>query len=108
MNTRSRHRMAARPKSLWAQMERFGLPSSYTLAARANTKAFGDLLAGDVSGDDVVSLVDYSGMRASFGKCQGEIGFQPLADFNGDGCVSPPAYSRLRANFGVVGPLNAP
>jgi hypothetical protein len=55
-----------------------------------------------------VGLVDYSRLRASYGKCQGDAGFQPLADFNGDNCVTISDYSRLRANHGMAGPLDAP
>jgi hypothetical protein len=84
------------------------LAQNLSLPTGVTTRAFGDLVAGDTNGDDVVSLVDYSRMRASFGKCLGDTGFQPLADFNGDNCVSLADYSRLRANFGVIGPLNAP
>jgi hypothetical protein len=79
-----------------------------TLAAGTNTRTFGDLVAGDVSGDDNVTLVDYSRLRASYGKCAGDTGYQPLADFNGDNCIALQDYSRLRANFGVAGPLDAP
>ena len=79
------------------------------LDAGANpVRAFGPLRAGDVSGDNAVTLVDYSRLRASYGKCEGDTGYQPGADFNGDGCVALADYSRLRANFGLVGPLNAP
>ena len=76
--------------------------------AGVNSRAFGDLLAGDVNGDDVVSLVDYSRLRASYGKCAGDTGYQAGADFTGDGCVTLSDYARLRANYGIVGPLNAP
>ena len=71
------------------------------LTAGVTTRIFGDLLAGDVNGDDVVSLVDYSRLRASYGKCVGDTGYQPAADFTGDGCVTLPDYSRLRATLGV-------
>ena len=77
-----------------------------SLAAGINTQSFGDLLAGDVNGDDTVGLVDYSRLRASFGKCSGDTGYQPGADFNGDNCITLQDYSRLRANFGIAGPLN--
>jgi hypothetical protein len=81
---------------------------SVTLAIGSNTRAFGELAAGDVNEDDAVALVDYSRMRASFGKCSGAVGYQAGADFTGDDCVTLPDYSRLRANYGIVGPLNAP
>ena len=79
-----------------------------TLVAGNNSKAFGDLLAGDTNNDDSVTLVDYSRMRASYGKCAGDSGYQAGADSNGDGCIALQDYSRLRANYGVTGPLNAP
>jgi hypothetical protein len=84
------------------------LTRNVALASGPNTRAFGELLAGDVNGDDAVSLVDYSRLRASYGKCEGDVGYQAAADFNGDACVSLPDYSRLRANYGLIGPLDAP
>jgi hypothetical protein len=81
---------------------------SLILSVGANSRAFGDLLAGDVNGDDVVSLVDYSRLRASYGRCSTDTGYQAGADFNKDGCITLPDYSRLRANYGLIGPLNAP
>jgi hypothetical protein len=81
---------------------------SFTLTSGPNSRAFGDLLAGDANGDDAVALLDYSRMRASYGKCQGDTGYQPGADSTGDACITLQDYSRLRANYGAVGPLDAP
>jgi hypothetical protein len=81
---------------------------SLTLVGGTNTRAFGDLLAGDVNGDGIISLPDFSQLRASYNRCDGDIGYRAGADFNGDNCITLPDFSRLRANYGTNGPLDAP
>jgi len=59
-------------------------------------------LFGDSSGDGAVSSVpDYQQFRATFGKAQGDAGFNPFFDYNGDGAVnSVPDYQQFRNRFG--------
>jgi len=53
-------------------------------AAAYETTDVGELLllAGDLSGDNVVDIDDLLLLRQTYGTIQGEIGFNPVADFN--------------------------
>jgi hypothetical protein len=46
------------------------------------------LLVGDVNGDGVVDCADLAIVKASFGKRNGQVGFDPRADVNHDGVVN--------------------
>lgn len=52
-------------------------------------------------------LVDFSILRGTFGKCQGDAGYDPRSDFNGDCCVLLTDFSLLRGSFGVCGDATA-
>jgi YD repeat-containing protein len=65
---------------------------------------FGALAMGDVNNDDVVDALDFSSLRATFGKCAGDAGYDARAELNGDGCVDALDFSLLRPNFGKFGP----
>jgi len=65
---------------------------------------FGLLSVGDVNNDDAVDLLDFSSLRATFGKCAGDPGYDARADLNGDGCIDLLDFSLLRTNFGKIGP----
>ena len=68
---------------------------------------FGVLRGGDSNGDNAVTLVDFSILRSSFGRCAGDVGFGAGADFNGDGCITLVDFSILRSNFGMSGDSTA-
>ena len=79
-----------------------------TLAAGANPPAaVGTLLEGDANNDNYVTLVDFSILVNTFGKCIGFIGYDARADFNGDGCVTLLDFSLLATNFGAAGQTKA-
>jgi hypothetical protein len=61
------------------------------------------LTNGDVNGDNVISLGDFTALRAAFGSTSGDPNWNPLADLNGDGAVSLSDFTILRANFGGQG-----
>ena len=67
------------------------------------TADFGVLRGGDSNGDNAVTLVDFSILVATFGRCVGAIDYDGRADFNGDDCVTLLDFSILRSNFGVSG-----
>jgi hypothetical protein len=81
---------------------------SMTLAPGPNTRAFGDLLAGDVDAMTRWRWWTTPECAPSYGRCTGDVGYEPRADFTGDNCVLLADYARLRANYGVIGPLDAP
>ena len=64
---------------------------------------FGALRDGDVSGDNLVDIVDFSQLRLSFGKIEGDAAYNENANFNRDTVVDIVDFSRLRVNFGKLG-----
>ncbi len=68
-----------------------------------NDQAFGSFIAGDVSNDNVVSIVDVSFVNASFGSIEGDPSFNTLCDFNCDASVNIIDVSILNGTFGLVG-----
>jgi len=73
------------------------------LVAGDNSVDFGTLLEGDANDDNCVTILDFSILVTTFGKCIGNPGFDSRADFNGDGCVTIVDFSLLRKNFGLCG-----
>jgi hypothetical protein len=64
--------------------------------------------AGDANDDNCVLLVDFSILRGTFGKCQGDAAYDPRADFNGDACVTlHRLLAAAHAAFGVCGDMTA-
>jgi hypothetical protein len=61
------------------------------------------LVNGDVNGDNVVSLGDFTRLRAAFGSSSGDPNWNADADLNGDGAVSLGDFTILRAHFGQQG-----
>ena len=75
-----------------------------TLAAGANPPvAVGVLREGDANNDNYVTLLDFSILVTTFGKCTGAPGYDARADFNGDTCVTLLDFSLLATNFGQAG-----
>jgi hypothetical protein len=69
----------------------------------SNTIPLGTLVEGDANNDNVVSILDFSALAASFSKSSGAPGYNPSADFDQDGTVSMLDFSRLATNFGQTG-----
>ena len=67
--------------------------STVTLEPGVNNVNLGTLLAGDSSNDNVVDVLDFSYLRASFGTRANQ------ADFNGDGVVDVLDFSLLAGPF---------
>jgi hypothetical protein len=76
---------------------------STTLSAGVSTFDFGTLREGDANNDNYVTLVDFSILASTFGKCMGDPGYDDRADFNEDQCVSLLDFSLLASNFGQAG-----
>ncbi|MBW7904264.1 MAG: hypothetical protein LC135_12985 [Phycisphaerae bacterium] len=54
----------------------------------------------DLNGDGVIGQADLGQLLSSFGKCSGDIGFDPAADLDGDGCVGQADLGVLLGVFG--------
>jgi hypothetical protein len=74
-----------------------------TLQAGPNTVDFGILREGDSSNDNYVTLLDFSILASTFGKGQGDIGYDDRADFNEDNYITLLDFSLLAMNFGQSG-----
>lgn len=80
--------------------------SGVTLTPGNNTVDWasrGALMEGDINGDNYVTILEFSLLRNSFGKCQGTAGFDIRTDFDGDGCTTILDFSLLRQSFGQAG-----
>ena len=75
------------------------------LQAGNNSLDMGTLREGDANNDNVVTILDFSMLASTFGKCEGDDGYDEQADFNGDGCVTILDFSLLASNFGQVGDM---
>jgi hypothetical protein len=78
---------------------------SHTLANRIGPPLvvsgvdFGTLLEGDVDDNNKIDLFDYSLIKASKDKCQGDDGYIANADLNADTCVNTDDYNLFKANL---------
>jgi hypothetical protein len=63
----------------------------------------GTMRTGDCFEDNVVSVRDVARMRNTYGKSQGDPGYDGRADFNGDNLVDITDFNLLKSNFGSGG-----
>lgn len=73
------------------------------LQAGHNSLHLAELREGDANDDNFVTILDFSILAAAFGTCEGDLYFDPRADFNGDGCITILDFSLLATNFGQGG-----
>ncbi|MCE9560091.1 MAG: dockerin type I repeat-containing protein [Armatimonadetes bacterium] len=62
-----------------------------------------NLTNGDVNGDNVVDLTDYTRLLAAFNTITGDFNFSRFADLNKDGVVDLTDYTILVLNFNKIG-----
>ena len=77
------------------------------IGGTTTTQGLGTLLAGDVDGNNSITIIDFSILRASFGLSEGQTGYDARADLNANGTVDILDFSLLRTNFGLAGPVTA-
>jgi hypothetical protein len=63
----------------------------------------GQMSAGDANNDNVVSIADFTIVKAAFGTSIGDPGYDDRADFTGDMAVNLADFNWLRTNFGTSG-----
>ncbi len=68
----------------------------------------GTLLEGDTDDSGSVNFTDYFNLGISYGKDQGEAGYDARADFNGDDSVNFTDYFLLGSNYGDDSPNVVP
>jgi hypothetical protein len=74
-----------------------------TLTWGANVLNLSTLREGDANNDNIVNILDFSGLVAAFGRCAGGGGYDDRPDFNEDDCVTILDFSLLASNFGQMG-----
>lgn len=55
---------------------------------------------GDVNGDGAVSLPEFNMMRSTFGRSEGQAGYNELFDFDGNGSIGLADFNQFRSRFG--------
>jgi hypothetical protein len=63
----------------------------------------GLMRAGDCNNDNVVNVLDFNILKGTFGKQQGDPGYDSRADFTGDNAVTILDFNLLKGNFGTGG-----
>jgi hypothetical protein len=78
-----------------------------TLVGGSNDVDCGTLREGDANNNNVINILDFSILAGTFGKCEGDNGYDERADEGGDGCVNILDFSLLASNFGQAGDMAA-
>src|SRR5205085_8465918 len=76
---------------------------SLTLASGTNNQEMGLMRAGDCNDDNVITVSDFNILKNTFGKQNGDPGYDDRADFTGDQVVSVLDFNLMRLNFGTSG-----
>jgi hypothetical protein len=63
----------------------------------------GLMRTGDCNNDNVVNVSDFNILKSTFGKSQGDPGYDDRADFTGDHVVNVSDFNFQKANFGTSG-----
>lgn len=58
-------------------------------------------LVGDLDCDEDVDLSDLAALLAAYGTCEGEPGYEALADFDASGCITLSDLAELLGNYGA-------
>ncbi len=72
---------------------------NFVLGAREADAFFA--LFGDIDGNRNVSLSEFNAFRASFGKSQGQLDFNPYFDFDGNQNIGVSDFNEFRRRFGI-------
>jgi hypothetical protein len=63
----------------------------------------GLMKSGDCDNNNVINVSDFNILKGTFGKTQGDPGYDDRADFTGDHAVNVTDFNALKNNFGVSG-----
>jgi predicted outer membrane repeat protein len=89
---------------LWLKGENaLAVSKDVTLVAGNNNVDLPTPPTGDTDGNNVVNLTDFSILATTFGKQNGNTGYDGRADFNGDSVVNLTDFSLLATSFGKSG-----
>jgi plastocyanin len=76
---------------------------SITLVSGINQQEMGLLREGDANNDNCLNVSDFNILKGSFGKSQGDPGYDARSDFTGDNIVGVGDFNLLKGNFGTCG-----
>jgi photosystem II stability/assembly factor-like uncharacterized protein len=76
---------------------------SLTLARGGNNAEMGLMVVGDTNNDNVVNVADFNIIKGSFGKAQGDPGYDDRAEFTGDSRVNVLDFNLMKLSFGQAG-----
>ncbi|MBK8024275.1 MAG: hypothetical protein IPK19_23295 [Chloroflexi bacterium] len=89
---------------VWVKADHtLAVAQTVALAAGDNSIVMGLLREGDANGDNVVNIMDFSILAASFGTTSGQAGYDERADFHEDNLINIQDFSLLASNFGQSG-----
>jgi hypothetical protein len=77
---------------------------SVTLPGAGETDfEIGLMFAGDANNDNIVTAIDFTILRASYGKIVGQPGYDDRADFTGDQVINVQDFVLIKTNFNHAG-----
>jgi hypothetical protein len=82
---------------------------SVALTGTSITQAnLGLMRAGDANNDNLVNVLDFNILKATFGKSSTDAGYDDRADFTGERVINIQDYNLIKLNFGTGGapPVN--
>lgn len=89
---------------IWIKNSRsLAVIQTLTVVGGAQTLTTGMLRMGDANDNNSVTLVDFSLLATTYGKVQGNAGYDASSDFNGDNAVNLVDFSLLASNYGQAG-----
>jgi hypothetical protein len=71
--------------------------------ASVTNAEMGLMKVGDANNDNVVNVLDFTLLKAGFGKSLGDPGYDARTDFNGDSIVNVSDFTLMKNNFGLGG-----
>jgi hypothetical protein len=75
-----------------------------SLSSAPTNQEFGTQRAGDANNTNLVDSTDFVILKTTFGKHQGDPGYDERGDLNNDTTVGSTDFALLRTNFGFAGP----
>ncbi|MDY6836110.1 MAG: right-handed parallel beta-helix repeat-containing protein [Chloroflexota bacterium] len=68
----------------------------------------GTLLEGNANNDHIISIIDFGMLSAAYGTTQGDIDYNPDADFDRSGAINISDFGLLAANYMQTSPIEIP
>jgi subtilisin family serine protease len=74
-----------------------------SLSLGTNAVEMALLVAGDINNDNCINVLDFSILKGTFGKSDGNPGYDARGDLNSDNTVNIADFNLLKTNFGLCG-----